>query len=59
MDAIEQLSLKIDDLLEIKHKLEQENLVLKKDLESERHKNNLVLGKVNDLLQKIDDETAS
>ncbi len=56
MDAIEQLSQKIDALLEIKHSLEQENLTLKKELENEHHKSNLVLEKVNDLLQKIDNE---
>lgn len=56
MDAIEKLSQKIDALLEIRQRLEQENLALKKELENERHKNNLVLGKVNDLLQKIDTE---
>ncbi len=56
MDAIEQLSQKVDSLLEIKQRLEQENLSLKKELENERHKGNLVLGKVNDLLQKIDNE---
>ncbi|MFO7728551.1 MAG: hypothetical protein R6X11_09490 [Desulfonatronovibrio sp.] len=56
MDAIEQLSQKIDALLETKQSLENENLSLKKELEQERHKNNEVLGKVNDLLQKIDNE---
>lgn len=56
MDAIEQLSQKIDALLESKQSLENENLSLKKELEQERHKNNAVLGKVNDLLQKIDHE---
>ncbi len=56
MDAIEQLSQKIDALLETKQSLENENLSLKKELEHERHKNNEVLGKVNDLLQKIDNE---
>jgi hypothetical protein len=56
MDAIEKLSQKVDVLLKIKQTLEQENLTLKKELESERHKSNLVLEKVNDLLQKIDNE---
>lgn len=56
MDAIGKLSQKVDTLLVIKQKLEQENLTLKKELENERHKSNLVLEKVNDLLQKIDNE---
>lgn len=56
MDAIEQLSQKIEALLASKQSLEKENLSLKKELEQERHKNNAVLGKVNDLLQKIDNE---
>jgi hypothetical protein len=56
MDAIGKLSQKVDTLLEIKQTLEQENLTLKKELENERHKSNLVLEKVNDLLQKIDNE---
>ncbi|MFP4397337.1 MAG: hypothetical protein ACLFPY_04515 [Desulfonatronovibrio sp.] len=56
MDAIEQLDQKVEILLESKQSLEKENLSLKKELEQERHKNNAVLGKVNDLLQKIDNE---
>jgi len=56
MDAIEQLSQKIGTLLEIKQRLEHENISLKKELENERQKNNLVLEKVNDLLEKIDHE---
>ncbi|MFP4083375.1 MAG: hypothetical protein ACLFP9_01020 [Desulfonatronovibrio sp.] len=56
MDAIEQLAQKVEILLESKQSLEKENLSLKKELEQERHKNNAVLGKVNDLLQKIDNE---
>ncbi len=56
MDAIEKLFQKVDALLKIKQTLEQENLTLKKELESERHKSNQVLEKVNDLLQKIDNE---
>ena len=58
MDAIEQLCHKVEALLDIKQKLEQENLSLKKELENERHKSNMVLGKVNGLLQKIDNEIA-
>ncbi|MCA1743257.1 MAG: hypothetical protein ABR542_00260 [Desulfonatronovibrio sp.] len=59
MEAIEQLIKKIDDLLELKILLEQENLSLKKELEEERQKNNLVSEKVNDLLTKIDAEISS
>lgn len=56
MEAIEQLSQKVEALLENRQELEKENLSLKKELEQERHKSNAVLGKVNDLLQKIDNE---
>lgn len=59
MEAIEQLTKKIDDLLELKILLEQENLSLKNELEEERQKNNRVSEKVNDLLAKIDAEISS
>ncbi|RQD57608.1 MAG: hypothetical protein D5R98_08830 [Desulfonatronovibrio sp. MSAO_Bac4] len=59
MEAIEQLSKKIDDLLELKSLLEQENQSLKKELEEERQKNMLVSEKVNALLTKIDAEISS
>ncbi len=56
MEAVEKLIQKVESLLEIKQRIEQENLSLKKELENERHKSNQVLERVNDLLQKIDDE---
>lgn len=59
MDAIEQLSAKIDALLEEKKKLQQDNDSLRQELESERRKRSQVLDRVNDLLQKIDTEISS
>lgn len=59
MDAIEQLTKKIDDLLEFKILLEQENQSLKNELEEERQKNDRVAEKVNELLAKIDAEISS
>lgn len=59
MEAIEQLTQKIDDLLELKNLLEQENRSLKNELEEERQKNMLVSEKVNALLTKIDAEISS
>ncbi len=55
MEALTKLSQKIDGLLSRVSKLEEENRDLRKALEEEQQKNEAVLGKVDELLQKMED----